>query len=855
MKRKVRILSHSHYDAEVFMVERETLEIGYANLLGALQLLRANPSFKFALDQTCLIEPFLKTYPEERGFLRQMVEAGQLEIVGGMHSMPDENIPGGESFIRNVLYGKSYCERELQVDVRAGWPLDPFGHHPQIPQLMRKCGFDYAAFSRLMKRDSPSEFIWQGIDGSQLFCHWMHKSYAVFSFAPGSLPEFKKFVGPRIKLLQERAVTSNLIAPAGGDLTPVEPQLLKMVEEFNHSQDEYELVFGTPTECMQALQASAEEAGIQFPLVMDDLNPVFHGCYSARIAVKQWNRRLETLLLNAEKFDALAQPLGTPSQTQQIWQAWRGVLFNQAHDIICGAEIDPVYENAIDRFKVSQAIAETCLETSLGAIAGQVDTSGEGIPLVIFNSLGWERSDVVECDVAFSEPDAFELAVLDSAGSPAASDLLTCERFENGSLKRARVLFIARQVPAFGYEVYRITKAQGPAPQTDLATSHPYGGLLRFELDRGWLENAFYRLEFDLWNGTITSLYDKANQWEVLPESLRMGNLLVKEADYGNFWQYNGPCKGDALYPMEGRYPLPAFHANQVDFAHNYHGDGNIIAGNARVEFRIAAPFGRGQYAARVRLYAGMPRIDIQTTLVNQDEKVRYRAALPTSIQGGTITYEIPFGAIERPEGEFPAQNWIDYSVEGRGVTLLNCGLPGNNVVDGVMLLSLMKCTILEGGYGDMKLADVTQAAYEKGKAHIFDYAVIPHTGDWRSAQSYRRGAEFNVPLVPLKPEKHSGRLPQKQSFISILANGADPTSIVLSSVKTCSGGMIVRLYEAAGRPQEDVCLDFAWAASLASEVNLVEKEARPLALQNEGRRLCLSFGPFEIKTVQITQL
>ena len=852
MKRKVWILSHSHYDAEVFMVERETLEIGYANLLGALQLLRANPSFKFALDQTCLIEPFLQTYPEEKAFLRQMVEAGRLEIVGGMHSMPDENIPGGESFIRNVLYGKSYCERELQVDVRAGWPLDPFGHHPQIPQLMRKCGFDFAAFSRLMKRDCPSEFIWQGIDGSQLFCHWMHKSYAVFSFAPGSLPEFKKFAAPRIELLQERAVTSNLIAPAGGDLTPVEPQLLQMVEEFNRSQDEYELVFATPSECMQALQASAQEAGIHFPLVMDDLNPVFQGCYSARIAVKQWNRRLETLLLNAEKFDALAQPLGAPSQVQQIWQAWRGVLFNQAHDIICGAEIDPVYENAIDRFKVSQAIAETCLEASLGAIAGQVDTSGEGIPLVVFNPLGWERSDVVECDVAFSEPGSFELSVLDSAGGVVASDLLTCERFENGSIKRARVLFVTRQVPAFGYEVYRVTKAQGPAPQTDLAVSHPYGGLLRFELDRGWLENAFYRLEFDLWNGTIASLYDKVNQWEVLPESLRMGNLLVKEADYGNFWQYNGPCKGDALYPMEGRYPLPAFNANQVDFAHNYHGDGNILAGNARIEFRIAAPFGSGQFVTRVRLYAGLPRIDIQTTLVNQDEKVRYRAALPTSIQGGTITYEIPFGAIARPEGEFPAQNWIDYSTTDRGVTLLNRGLPGNNVVDGVMMLSLMKCTNLEGGYGDMKLGPVTQAAFEKGKTHIFEYAIIPHSGNWRTAQAYRRGAEYNSPLIPFKPGKKPGNLPPKMNFIRILETNGESCSIVLSSVKACPGGMIVRAYEGEGKPMENCSLEFAWAARQVFEVNLIEKGERIIPLENEGRQISLSFGPFEIKTIKL---
>jgi hypothetical protein len=35
MKRKVWIVPHSHYDAEVFLVEKDTLEIGYSVLIGA----------------------------------------------------------------------------------------------------------------------------------------------------------------------------------------------------------------------------------------------------------------------------------------------------------------------------------------------------------------------------------------------------------------------------------------------------------------------------------------------------------------------------------------------------------------------------------------------------------------------------------------------------------------------------------------------------------------------------------------------------------------------------------------------------------------------------------------------------
>ena len=149
MKLTVHYVPHTHYDAEVFLTRDETFEIGYSVALGALAAMRADPAFKFVLDQTCYIAPFLKAYPEERPFVEQMIREKRLEITCGMHTMPDVNMPSGESFIRQVLSGKSWCEKELGVDVRCGWLLDTFGQHPQIPQLMVGCGFDQNVFQRI----------------------------------------------------------------------------------------------------------------------------------------------------------------------------------------------------------------------------------------------------------------------------------------------------------------------------------------------------------------------------------------------------------------------------------------------------------------------------------------------------------------------------------------------------------------------------------------------------------------------------------------------------------------------------------------------------------------------------------
>jgi alpha-mannosidase len=840
MKFTVHYVPHTHYDAEVFLTRDETFEIGYSVALGALAAMRADPAFKFVLDQTCYIAPFLKTYPEERPFFEQMIREKRLEITCGMHSMPDVNMPSGESFIRQVLSGKSWCEKELGLDVRCGWLLDTFGQHPQIPQLMVGCGFDQNVFQRIGAFDGPTEYWWKGLDGTQLFCHWMRSTYCVLYSAPGNLHEFRKFVETRLTQLKRHAKTPHLLAVSGADLTPVQPHVTRIFEEFNRTSEDVEIIISTPQEYFDQIRGSVE-----FPVWEGDLNPVFQGCYSARIAIKQWNRRLETLLGDAEWADAVATLLGSSSQAARIEEAWEGVLFNQFHDIICGSQVDKVYVNVIDRFQASQALAAPCLEQSLETIVAEIDTQGEGVPVVLFNPLSWERDDVAECRVGFSEKDVFEVEVRDSAGNRMASDLLACERYETGGIKRVTVLFIARNVPALGYEVYRVCPSTTEPPPSSLHSNQP--NFIMADVHRDVIENEHYRVEIDAWNGAIRSLYHKATDWEVIPADRPFGNTIAKELDNGNFWEYNGHCKGDALFPMNRDHPLPAEGDSRAAFSHHYGGDGRVANGRARTEYNVSFAFGAGFFSTRVRLYAGLPRIDIQTTLVNEDERVRYRMALPTSISGGVITQEIPFGAIERPKGEFPAQNWMDYSDARKGVAVLNRGLPGNNVDGDVLLLSLLKCTALKEGYGEVggfSKSTKTTDGYEKGVTYRFDYALAPHAGDWREAKLYRRGMEFNRPLLPIKTGKHPGRLPQRLSLWSVSAE-----NVVVSAVRATPQGIVLRVYEAEGRAVRGVTLRSAFALTGAVETNLIEKEPRPLAGGPDGKSLSFDIAPFAIKT------
>jgi len=327
-------------------------------------------------------------------------------------------------------------------------------------------------------------------------------------------------------------------------------------------------------------------------------------------------------------------------------------------------------------------------------------------------------------------------------------------------------------------------------------------------------------------------------------------NSVVKEPDFGNFWQYNGPCKGDAFHPTPALYPLPAMGTNGVSFSHETHGDGVIRQGRAFADMAINHPFGSGHFSTRVRLYAGLPRIDIRTTLLNQDERVRYRAVFPTTLAGGEITNEIPFGAIARPEGEYPAQNWTDCSRDGRGLALLNRGLPGNNTAGGVMMLSLLKCTALKEGYGEVggfRFGVPTEEGYEKGRTHVFDYALLPHTGDWRSARVYLAGHELNTPILSVRSGTHAGPLPAKLSWL-----GVSHPNIVLSALKRGTRGIVVRAYEAEGTAVPAARIRLGVKPSAIAETDLVERGARELKSERKAA-FGFALGPFEIRTFELT--
>ncbi len=833
------VIPHTHWEGAVFKTREEYLEIGLPHILKALTMLTIYPEYRFVLDQMCYIRPFLERYPAEVPVFRKFLAEGRLQIAGGTDSMHDNNMPSGESIARQYLLSKGYFRDRLGYNVTTGWGLDTFGHNAQMPQILKLAGMKSYWFQRgPASPEVPGEFLWEGIDGSRIPAFWLARGYGLVHDIPANPADFSRFIRGAFDQTTPWVRGPERVLMAGADVWEPEWRLPQMMDQFNRTASApFKLRFATPSDYEALVEKRTNR-----PVVKGDFNPIFQGIYSSRIEIKQTMRDIERILTSAEKAGVAAEWLGASSHRKDVERAWEPVLFNQAHDLASGVMVDKVYEDTMLGYGFARRLGDEMLRSDLDTIAAQINSVGDGLPVVLFNMLSWPRTDVVEADAGFSQPGVQALGVVDPAGKPIPVQILQADRNEDGGIRQARISFIAQNVPAMGYSVYRVIP--NPSQQPAAPMSPASDANTRYQ-DKGVIENEFYRASFNLWNGDMTSLVLKENNWEVLKAP---GNVIAKEKDGGDFWELYGNLNGGRQVVMQKEigYPNPARTEWSSDWVG---GNGLTRPGPVFSEFRITHPFGKSLYSTRVRLYNGVRRIDVATEILNQEEAVRYRAVFPTTIEAGRNTHEIAFGAIERPEkSEFPAQNWADYGDGAKGLTLLNRGMPGNNVANGSLMLSLMRSArinsyVFHGGYEPGVSSDT---GLELGKRLSFQYALMPHTGDWRAAGAWRAGLEFNNPLIVKMLGAHAGPLPNRWGMLKVSHDNA-----VVSAWKPGrDGAAILRVYEASGKATTGVTVQTAGTLNSAAEANLIEEPAKTLAVRDN--QITFDLRPYEIKTFRL---
>ncbi len=702
-KPTIHCIGHTHIDVEWKWARAQTREKIQRSFSTAKSFMDKYPEYKFMLSQPELYRYLKEEAPEKYEELKALVKEGRWEPEGAMYLEPDCNLASGESFVRQLIFGKRFFREEFGIDSRVLFLPDVFGYSAALPQVLRKSGVDRFVTSKISWNDTnimPMDmFYWEGIDGTELFTTFIttqdlggipgkggknrttYNGILNASMVKGTWDRFaqKEYTdsvmmtygfgdgggGPTKDMLETQKRTAR-----GIPTLPVTKQSF-LGEYLDKAKEQFDET------CRRTSRT---------PKWVGELYLEFHrGTYTSIAKVKKDNRRSEFLLGNAEVMSATDLTLGGAYDTEGLNKYWRKVLHNQFHDILPGSSIKEVYDGTDKDYLELGEYVGGIINEKLEALSSRVGTDGG---VLVYNPTGFARKAVLT---------------------------------ENGYVETTDT------VPSFGWAVVKQS-----APECKVKVK----GLRA--------ENEYYVMDLNE-DGQIVSLFDVSAQREVLKDS---GNVLKVFEDY--------PTKYDA-WELEDYYKLKGYDVG---------GDVKItpVKDGTRAGFSLERAYMHSTIKQTIWLYSESRRIDFVTDIDWHEHHQVLKTVFPFDLHATSATYDIQFGHVSRPthqntswdaaKFETYAHKWVDMSENGYGVALLNDGKYGHGTEGSTLTLTFIKCA-----------TDPNPEA-DQGEHH-FTYSLMPHTGDFREAGVIAESFALNQPLYEKKIGKQSGELPEVYSFVS----------------------------------------------------------------------------------------
>lgn len=902
------VLSTTHWD-RAWYLPFQVYRVRLVRLIDRLiKLLDESADFhSFMLDgQMSPVEDYLAIRPERFADLRRLVEQGKL-FVGPWYVLADEYLVSPESLIRNLQLGLRMADVYGTV-MREGYTPDSFGHIAHLPQILQGFGINSCIFWRGFGDEADelgNEFWWDAPDGSRVLAVHIRDGYhnianigypnrgsdrsAMQLDMELALDQMRAAVD----LLKPHAQTSQLLLFDGVDHAEANHDTTHIITQANRLLADVDIVHGTLPDYIANVRAELGDKPL--PSISGEFNRgkfahVLQSVYSTRIYLKQANERVQRLLESlAEPLGAWAWALGHDYPDALLWEAWKLLLRNHPHDDICGCSCDEVHQEDVQRFSEATQIGRTLTRDSFRAIMAHVKCDDQpGIPFVIFNPAGWERSDAVEIDFAFDQnADETSYRFVAADGSPISAQWLdTTDYFEaelrkNHYQRRMRYALQLDRLPALGLQV---VYAQPDFPEP------PH--LVR-PLKNG-MQNEHLRVTFNL-DGTF-NIFDLATQQQYSD----LGYFL-DEADAGDEYDYS-PCPDPMHIAQTLLRPahIEVVEANLMQSTYEVRREWWLpvsLTPDREKRSDETAPL---QITMRVTLRGNNRHVDVQVIVENNIRDHRLRIVFPTDIESDVGSADGHFDVITRPIDQPEKPDWVqppvptkhqrtfvDVSDGERGLAVFNRGLPEYEIMRSggrnAVAVTLLRCVdmlfrddlLTRPGYAWLPLH--TPDAQCQG-THTFELAVAPHEGDWRNI--YRTAHTWARPVYVRRGDETEGFVPFQavpqekdayQLFKNTVVNPVDlagniesgasllsvePEQIVLSAVKRSEDGemLVVRVFN-VGDEAVSANLRLAFPIEAAFELNMNEEKHSAISSQQSavsGQRSAIevSVGAKQVKTL-----
>ena len=790
---QLHLIGNAHIDPVWLWPWSEGLAESLATFRSALDRMQVYPDFKFTASSAALYEWVETVNPSMFKEIQARVAERRWELTGGWWIEPDCNIPSGESFARQGLLGQRYFQRAFGRKAEVGYCVDSFGHNGMLPQILLKSGLENYVFMRPMPHEKDnlpgSVFWWEAPDGSRVLALRLPFTYATWG---EDIEEHIRACAREIAAPLDEMACFYGVGNHGGGPTIAN---LEAIRRLTGAADLPELLLST----LEAFFAAARTQSARIPIYTGDLQHHAPGCYSAQSGIKRWNRQTENTLLAAEKLASCALRETGLAYPQELQRGWKQLLFNQFHDILAGSSIESAYEESRSQLGEARSIAGRAASFALQSIAQAVDIPFEDAvqPLIVFHPHASALRIPLEYEA--DRLDGSEL-LLDSSGRSLPYQLVQAEA--QAAWKRR--LCVLADVPALGYEIYRIVRnpqaSEPPAPAGTLIASETV------------LQNDTLRLEIDPASGCISSLRDLRSGNEMLAGPAARA---VIHADPGDTWGHD---------IADFHHPIGAFQPVSVQRIEN---------GPLRAAIRVISVWNKSQMVQDFILYRELDWVEQRVEIDWHEQLELVKIEYPLAIANPRATYEIPFGCIERAANgsEEAGQGWVDLS--GRlagtnmeaGLAVLNDGKYSFSAVSNVLEVTALRSPAY-AHHNPNQLEPGRRYSYIDNGLQRFILRLLPHAGAPRPAELSRQAAELNQPCLIQSASFHPSRLPRRATFVE-----ASPVSLLVTAFKQAesSSDLILRAANFGDQAVQGV-----------------------IRLPQWDREISASFGPAEIKTFRI---
>lgn len=788
----LHMIGNAHIDPVWLWRFQDGLAEIKATFRSALDRIQEYDDFVFTCACAMYYEWVEKNCPPLFEEISDAIKAGKWIIVGGMWIQPDCNMPSSESFARQMLYSQNYFFEKFGIHAQTGYNVDSFGHSAGLPRLLQEGGIKNYVYLRPsddleMKYPFPDcAFRWQ-CGNSELLTYRIPKRYNHDIADDSLLVKFDNIAASfSYPLMFFYGVGNHGGGPTIANINHIhnyQPKAMRNV------------IFSNPDKYFEELRSEHFE---ELPVYAGELQNHGSGCYSANSKIKALNRAAEGRMNEAERMEVLSAACSTqPLNTKADKSAWKKILFNQFHDILCGCTTKAAIEDAyaFEGAAITHGLELT--NEAVQRISWAIDTHKEfavhskeykgamwesnnlGTPIVVFNPLSYPVTVPVKAHLHTCT------AVTDENNQPIPFQMIRAD-YTNRAIDTRLTSFLAK-VPAYGWRTYWIYRERTfESTETSCMQIGPHR-----------MKNDKLSVAFNPITGEIASIQDIKG--ELLGE---LGcRTLVLDDSLNDTWAHAHFVFEDEM----GVFGNPTFKI--------------INKGECQVSLRVTQTYKASTLERTYTLYQGDDTLHVSSRLVLNEKTVIVKLTFDAGLPNGEFLREVPGDIVttypdnlsrENAGRELPMLRWMTIREPNskRGLAVINDSKYSASCCDGELRMIAARSCYYGDHFGQRDGLELPQDIGEQE----FCYAIRPCSNDLTPIT--RTADILNTEFPVIAETYHKGHLPQTASHAAI---DADNVSITCIKPAEDGQGTIIRLTEIAGR--QTTCnvqfLDTAFTAQL----------------------------------------